>query len=97
MKTLILALIVTLALANEHQRIWSGNVRETIDPSDLAKLPSDFAWGVATAAYQIEGAWNVDGRGPSIWDDFSKKEGTTHNGDTGDVADDFYHHYKEDI
>jgi beta-glucosidase len=60
-------------------------------------LPSDFAWGVATAAYQIEGAAAEDGRGPSIWDDFCKKNGTIHNGDNGDVADDFYHRYKEDV
>ncbi len=60
-------------------------------------LPSDFAWGVATAAYQIEGATSEDGRGPSIWDDFCKINGTIANGDTGDIADDFYHKYVEDI
>lgn len=60
-------------------------------------LPADFAWGVATAAYQIEGAAATDGRGPCVWDDFCKINGTIHNGDNGDVADDFYHRYKEDI
>ena len=60
-------------------------------------LPSDFAWGVATAAYQIEGATTEDGRGPSIWDDFCKINGTINNGDNGDVADDFYHKYPQDI
>lgn len=54
-------------------------------------------WGVATAAYQIEGAWNEGGRGPSIWDDFCDKPGRIANGDDGTVADDFYHRYKEDI
>jgi beta-glucosidase len=62
-----------------------------------ALLPEDFAWGVATAAYQIEGAAAEEGRGPSIWDDFCKIPGTIHNGENGDVADDFYHRYKEDI
>ena len=51
-------------------------------------FPSDFLWGAATAAYQIEGAYDVDGKGPSIWDQWSKVAGHTHDGDTGDVADD---------
>ena len=59
--------------------------------------PADFVFGVATAAYQIEGAWNEDGKGQSIWDEFVRIPGTITNGDTGDVADDFYHKYKEDI
>lgn len=60
-------------------------------------FPLDFAWGAATAAYQIEGAANEDGRGPSIWDTFSHTPGLTANGDTGDVACDHYHRYKEDV
>ena len=60
-------------------------------------FPKGFLWGSATASYQVEGAANVDGRGPSIWDTFSHTPGKTHNGDTGDVADDYYHRYKEDI
>ena len=60
-------------------------------------FPSDFLWGSATASYQVEGAWKEDGRGPSIWDTFSHTPGKTHNGDTGDVADDYYHLYKSDI
>jgi beta-glucosidase len=63
----------------------------------LAAFPPKFAFGVATAAYQIEGAWNVDGRGPSIWDTFSHIQGKTNNGDTGDVADDSYYRYPEDV
>jgi beta-glucosidase len=58
--------------------------------------PKDFAWGTATSAYQIEGAWNVDNRGPSIWDNFSHA-GKCRNGDTGDQADDHYHKYEEDV
>lgn len=60
-------------------------------------FPDDFLFGTATAAYQIEGAVNEDGRGPSIWDVFSHTPGKTLNGDTGDKACDHYHRYKEDI
>jgi beta-glucosidase len=60
-------------------------------------FPSGFLWGSATASYQVEGAVHEDGRGPSIWDTFSHAPGKTHNGDTGDVADDSYHRYKEDV
>ncbi len=60
-------------------------------------FPSNFLWGCATSAYQIEGAVTVDGRGPSNWDVFSHTPGKTHHGETGDVADDSYHLYKEDV
>jgi beta-glucosidase len=64
--------------------------------SDLA-YPTGFLWGCATAAYQIEGAVHADGRKPSIWDIFAHTPGKTYHGETGDVADDSYHLYKEDI
>ncbi len=60
-------------------------------------FPADFLWGSATASYQVEGAVHEGGRGPTIWDTFSHTPGKTHNGDTGDVADDYYHRYPEDI
>jgi beta-glucosidase len=60
-------------------------------------FPDGFVWGAATAAYQIEGAWNDDGKGPSIWDEFSHTPGRIVNGDTGDVACDHYHRYREDV
>ncbi|MBE3578432.1 GH1 family beta-glucosidase [Caldanaerobacter subterraneus] len=63
----------------------------------MVKFPKDFTWGVATSSYQIEGAVNEDGRTPSIWDTFSKTEGKTYQGHTGDVACDHYHRYKEDV
>ncbi|WP_019907310.1 GH1 family beta-glucosidase [Thermoanaerobacter indiensis] len=63
----------------------------------MIKFPKDFVWGTATSSYQIEGAVNEDGRTPSIWDTFSKTEGKTYKGHTGDVACDHYHRYKEDV
>jgi beta-glucosidase len=60
-------------------------------------FPDNFRWGCATAAYQIEGAATEDGRGPSIWDQFSHTPGKTFHGETGDVADDSYHLYKQDV
>ena len=61
------------------------------------QFPPNFLWGCSTAAYQIEGAVNEDGRKPSVWDTFSHTPGKTFQGETGDVADDSYHRYKEDI
>ncbi len=65
---------------------------------DLARrFPADFVWGFAASAYQIEGAVIEDGRGASIWDTFSHTPGKTANGETGDVADDHYHRYADDV
>ncbi|MGJ8637468.1 MAG: GH1 family beta-glucosidase [Phycisphaerales bacterium] len=57
----------------------------------------DFTWGVASAAFQVEGASNIDGRGPSIWDDFCNTPGKVFEGHTGEVACDSYHRYQEDV
>lgn len=65
--------------------------------ADQWRFPEDFLWGSATASYQVEGAVHEEGRGPSIWDTFSHTPGKVANGDTGDVADDFFHRYKQDI
>src|SRR6188768_1378009 len=62
-----------------------------------AAFPKDFVWGVATASYQVEGAANEDGRGPSVWDTFCHKKGVVFEGDTGDTACDHYHRYKDDV
>lgn len=56
-----------------------------------------FVWGASAASYQIEGAWNEDGKTESIWDMFSKKQGAVYRGQNADVACDHYHRYKEDI
>ena len=60
-------------------------------------FPDGFVWGAATASYQIEGAAQEDGRGPSIWDTFSRTPGKVYAGHTGDVACDHYHHYRDDV
>jgi len=66
-------------------------------PSAPGSFPSDFVWGVATSAYQIEGAHDADGRGPSIWDRFCRVPGAIANNETGDVACDHYHRWAEDV
>ena len=63
----------------------------------MRNFPTNFLWGAATAAYQVEGAVAADGRGLSIWDTFSHTPGKTDNGDSGDVACDMYHRYPADI
>ena len=63
----------------------------------VLQFPDGFIWGSATAAYQIEGAFNEDDRGESIWDRFSHTPGKVINNDTGDVACDHYHRFAEDV
>ncbi|WP_188455482.1 glycoside hydrolase family 1 protein [Virgibacillus oceani] len=63
----------------------------------LDQFPNDFLWGSASAAYQVEGAWNEDGKGPSVWDNFVRIPGKTFKGTDGNVAVDHYHRYKEDV
>jgi len=63
----------------------------------LPTFPEQFLWGVATAAYQIEGSPDADGKGKSIWDTYAHIPGKMKNGDTGDVAIDHYRRYKEDV
>ena len=61
------------------------------------EFPDGFVWGVATSAFQIEGAVHEDGRGPSIWDTFSRQPGNVAGGDTGEIAADHYHRSLEDV
>jgi beta-glucosidase len=67
------------------------------DSSPDIAFPKGFFWGAATAAYQIEGAWNEDNKSESIWDRFAHTPGKIKNGDTGDVACDSYHRFSEDL
>jgi len=60
-------------------------------------FPEGFAWGVATSAYQIEGAVSEDGRGPSIWDEFCRRPGAILDASDGTVAVDHYHRYRDDV
>ena len=63
----------------------------------MLKFPRDFIWGTSTSAYQIEGGYNLDGKGPSVWDAFCTIPGKIHNQESGQVACDHYHRYKEDV
>jgi beta-glucosidase len=69
-----------------------------LDPGALAaRFPTNFVWGFAASAYQIEGAAAADGRGPSVWDTFAHEPGAIADGQTGDVACDHYHRFPEDV
>ena len=81
-----------LALGADRARAATVSAPQSSD----AGFPSDFLWGCATAAYQIEGAVNADGRGQTNWDVFSHTPGKTFNGDSGDVACDSYNRFAED-
>src|SRR5580704_9153708 len=72
-----------------------GSVSESL--IQKARFPEGFLWGTATASYQVEGAWNEDGKGESIWDRFAHTAGKIRNGDTGDLACDSYHRWRDDI
>jgi beta-glucosidase len=71
--------------------------RPSVAKSSHKSAPRPFTWGVSTSSYQIEGAANQDGRGPSIWDSYCRQVGRVANGDTGDIACDHYHRYREDV
>jgi beta-glucosidase len=67
------------------------------DLAEAPEFPEGFLWGAATAAYQVEGATDEDGRSPSIWDTFCRTPGRVHGGDTGDTAADHYHRMPDDV
>lgn len=74
----------------------SARILQFGGPSEVV-FPKGFFWGTATASYQIEGARNEDGKGDSIWDRFAHTPGKIKNGDTGDIACDSYHRWRDDI
>ncbi len=86
---------VKLGLALPLLNLYSKHVRGM--EQMLPTVKDDFVWGVSTAAYQIEGGYNADGKGLSIWDEFVKIKGKIKNGDTGNVACNFYDLYENDI
>jgi beta-glucosidase len=83
---------------NSSQQI-PNSITGTIPESEIAaaRFPDGFLWGTATAAYQVEGAWQEDGKGASIWDTFTHTVGKVKGGTTGDVACDQYHLYSQDM
>ncbi|KAG8430619.1 hypothetical protein GDO86_020290 [Hymenochirus boettgeri] len=76
---------------------FSGQTAFERDMYHNGKFPNDFLWGVSTSAYQIEGGWNADGKGPSVWDNFTHVPGNIANSDTGDVACDSYNQLDADL
>ncbi len=90
---------LTDSLAAASGALLSGRTQAQAPPPRSApnRFPDDFLWGMATASYQVEGAWNEDGKGESIWDRFSHTVGKVKGGATGDVACDHYHLFPQDI
>eukprot|EP00058_Branchiostoma_floridae_P006069 XP_002591557.1 hypothetical protein BRAFLDRAFT_105090 [Branchiostoma floridae] len=87
-----------IALTTAHCAQYDyGAYDQTRDDFRPGTFPDDFIWSTATASYQIEGGWNMDGKGESIWDRFSHTPGKVDRGDTGDVACDSYNKYREDV
>ncbi|XP_018417300.1 PREDICTED: lactase-phlorizin hydrolase-like [Nanorana parkeri] len=76
---------------------FSGQTAFERDMYHYATFPEDFKWGVSTSAYQVEGGWDADGKGPSTWDNFSKIPGNTENDANGDIACDSYHQLDADL
>src|SRR3989475_1793164 len=76
----------------------SGGAAPMSEQTALARrFPAGFLFGTATAAYQIEGGHDADGKGPSIWDTFCRRPGAISTGETGDIACDHYHRWREDV
>ena len=92
-----LALASAASTALPSAALVPAYAAKAAEPDARAAFPKDFLWGTATAAYQVEGASRADGRGVSIWDTFSHTPHHVAHNDTGDVADEEYHRYKDDV
>jgi len=90
------ALAAAPALAPLSHTAFAADLPSVASPTPHSFTPG-FIWGTASAAYQVEGGVHDDGRGPSVWDTFSHTPGKTYKGETGDVADDDFHRYKQDV
>lgn len=86
-----------LRIATFLLSLISTSIAQTDDGFITGVFPKGFIWGCATSAYQIEGAWNEDGKGLSIWDTFSHTPGKIWGNHTGDVACDSYHKINKDV
>ena len=88
-----------LTSSSSFGRNKNVNLEPVVDSNELRKTDfgNDFYWGVATAAYQIEGAWNQHGKGESVWDRFTNKPGNVKDNTHGKVATDFYNRYPDDL
>ncbi|XP_028928047.1 lactase-phlorizin hydrolase [Ornithorhynchus anatinus] len=98
--TLKLRALPASAVPSKAKVVWERFSRQMEFERDQfhhGTFPEGFLWGTSTSAYQVEGAWAADGKGPSIWDTFTHTPGNVHNDDTGDVACDSYHKVDEDL
>ena len=76
---------------------FAANDQASVASADLRSFSKNFRWGTATSSYQIEGAVNEDGRGKSIWDTYTHTPGKVKHNDNGDITNDHYHRYKQDV
>ncbi len=83
--------------ASQRQHAAQAQTQAAPTAASKSPFPADFLWGASTSAYQIEGAAREDGKDLSVWDEFVRQPGAILDGQTGDVACDFYHRYAEDI